>query len=109
WDDRLLAQQLKELSILDLDFSLEATGFEMGEIDMRIQGLTGAADAGGGDPAAVLPPESSHRAVSRPGHLVLLGRHGVYCGSALDSAGYAVLMDGEQAAMVFTDSPYNVR
>jgi hypothetical protein len=26
WDDRLLAQQLKELSLLDLDFSLELLG-----------------------------------------------------------------------------------
>src|SRR5260370_39875744 len=32
WDDRLLAQQLKELSLLGLDFDIEATGFEMGEI-----------------------------------------------------------------------------
>ena len=39
WDDRLLAEQLKELSELDLDFSLEVTGFEMGEIDLRIEGL----------------------------------------------------------------------
>src|SRR5690348_8810225 len=31
WDDRLLAQQFKELSLLGLDFSLELTGFEMGE------------------------------------------------------------------------------
>src|SRR6267143_1608411 len=31
WDDRLLAQQLKDLSLLGLDFSLEVTGFEMGE------------------------------------------------------------------------------
>src|ERR1700730_2791479 len=28
WDDRLLAQQLKDLSLLGLDFSLEVTGFE---------------------------------------------------------------------------------
>ena len=34
WDDRLLAQQLKDLSLLGLDFSLELTGFEMGEIDL---------------------------------------------------------------------------
>ena len=33
WDDRLLGEQLKELSHLDLDFSLESTGFSMGEID----------------------------------------------------------------------------
>ena len=41
WDDKLLAQQLKELSLLDLDFSLETSGFEMAEIDVRIESLTG--------------------------------------------------------------------
>ncbi len=44
WDDRLLAEQLKELSLLDLDFSLELTGFEMGEIDLRIASLEDASD-----------------------------------------------------------------
>jgi hypothetical protein len=29
WDDRLLAQQLKELSLSGLDFNIEVTGFEM--------------------------------------------------------------------------------
>jgi hypothetical protein len=40
WDDRLLAETLKELSELELDFSIEATGFTVGEIDLRIEGLT---------------------------------------------------------------------
>ena len=39
WDDRLLAEQLKELSVQGLDFALEVTGFEMGEIDLRIASL----------------------------------------------------------------------
>ena len=39
WDDRLLAKQLKELSVQGLDFTLEVTGFEMGEIDLRIASL----------------------------------------------------------------------
>ena len=33
WDDRLLAEQFRDLSLLELDFSLELTGFEMPEID----------------------------------------------------------------------------
>lgn len=37
WDDQLLGEQLRDLAALDLDFSLEATGFEMGEIDLRIE------------------------------------------------------------------------
>jgi hypothetical protein len=39
WDDRLLAEQLKELSLSGLDFNIEVTGFEMGEIDLRIASL----------------------------------------------------------------------
>src|SRR5438445_601207 len=39
WDDRLLAQQLKGLSLLDLNFNIEVTGFEVGEIDLRIASL----------------------------------------------------------------------
>lgn len=33
WDDGLLAKELEELSRLKLDFSIELTGFEVGEID----------------------------------------------------------------------------
>jgi ParB-like chromosome segregation protein Spo0J len=39
WDDGLLARQLKDLSLLGLDFSIEVTGFEMAEIDLRIASL----------------------------------------------------------------------
>jgi hypothetical protein len=107
WDDRLLAEQLKELSILDLDFSLEATGFEMAEIDLRIEGLTTAEDEAA-DPADALPSPSDVP-ISQIGDLWQLGRHRVCCGSALDPRTYALLMDCERAAMVFTDPPYNVK
>jgi ParB-like chromosome segregation protein Spo0J len=39
WDDKLLAEQLKALSEVELDFDLEVTGFAMGEFDLRIEGL----------------------------------------------------------------------
>ena len=39
WDDKKLALQLKELSELVLSFDIEATGFELPEIDFRIQSL----------------------------------------------------------------------
>ena len=44
WDEHLLAEQLKELSELDLDFALDVTGFEIGEIDLRIEELSSASD-----------------------------------------------------------------
>jgi hypothetical protein len=106
WDDRLLAEQLKGLSELELDFSLDVTGFEMGEIDLRIEGLV--AEPEGDDPADALPEPQSGSPVSRPGDLWLLDRHRVYCASALEEVSYAALMQAEKAAMVFTDPPYNV-
>jgi hypothetical protein len=39
WDDRLLAQQLRELSLLGLDFDVTITGFDVAEIDLRIASL----------------------------------------------------------------------
>ena len=46
WDDRLLAEQLRDLSLSGLDFDIEVTGFEMGEIDLRIGLARGHARAG---------------------------------------------------------------
>ena len=106
WDDRLLAQQLKDLSLLGLDFSLEVTGFEMAEIDLRIESLEdlpGPDD----DPADALPGPANPP-LSKIGDLWMLGNHRVLCGSALDAAAFAALMGDERAAMVFTDPPYNV-
>jgi hypothetical protein len=37
WEEGLLAEMLKGLASVELDFSLEATGFEIGEIDLRIE------------------------------------------------------------------------
>jgi DNA modification methylase len=107
WNDRLLAQQLKNLSLLDLDFSLEVTGFEMAEIDLRIEGLESPPDADD-DPADVLPEPSAGPPLSKNGDIWLLGRHRVLCGNALDAAAFAVLMGQERAAMTFSDPPYNV-
>ena len=109
WDDRLLAEQLKELSLVDLDFSLEVTGFEMGEIDFRIESLDlGEPGSNKPDPADEVPDISEGNPVSRPGDLWLLGRHRVLCGNALEDGDLTRLMGGRRAAAVFVDPPYNV-
>ena len=36
WDKKLLAEQFRELCEVELDFNLEATGFEVGEIVARL-------------------------------------------------------------------------
>jgi DNA modification methylase len=107
WDDRLLAEQLRDLSLLGLDFSLEVTGFEMGEIDLRIAALEESL-APSDDPTDVLPEASVGPPVSQPSDLWLLGHHRLVCGSALDAGAIAVLMGEERAAANFTDPPYNV-
>ena len=108
WDDQLLAEQLKILSEMDINFSIEATGFTMGEIDLRIEGLS-APEEGKEDPANKLPPFPTGQPVTSPGDLWLLDRHRLLCGNALESSDYHTLMNGTTAAMVFTDPPYNVK
>jgi DNA modification methylase len=107
WDDRLLAEQLRDLSLSGLDFDIEVTGFEMGEIDLRIASLDDT-PAAGSDPADILPELSVAPLVSKLGDLWLVGRHSVLCGNALDPENFAALMGQQRAAMVFTDPPYNV-
>jgi DNA modification methylase len=105
WDDAKVAVQLKELSDLALDFDIEAIGFELPEIDFRIQSLDASDAADHADEfEASLGP-----AVSMAGDLWLLGPHRLYCGHALDAAAYAILMETENAAAVFADPPYNVK
>ena len=107
WDDRLLAQQLKDLSLLGLDFSLEITGFEMGEIDLRIASFEDTPTQDD-DPADVLPESPAGPPVSKIGDHWLLGRNRLLCGSALDTLAFTAVMGQEHAATVFTDPPYNV-
>jgi DNA modification methylase len=103
WDDRLLGEQLHELSELELDFSLDVTGFEIGEIDLLIEGAAPQAD-----PDDAVPRPQAGPAVCRPGDLWQLGPHRIYCGSAIEEDAYRVLMGEGRAAAVFTDPPYNV-
>jgi hypothetical protein len=80
WDDRLLAEQLKDLTSVDLDFEIEAIGFDMGEIDLRIESLSNG-NAVAESPIAFVegPP------VTEGGDLWLLDSHKVLCGNALDA------------------------
>jgi len=108
WDDRLLGEIFRDLSAVELEFNIEATGFSVAEIDLSIEGLTHKAN-GNPDPADDLPATPNRPPVAEPGDLWLLGRHRLYCGSATDAEAYKILMQGVNARMVFTDPPYNVQ
>jgi ParB-like chromosome segregation protein Spo0J len=104
WDERMLGEQLKILSELELDFDLEAIGFEVPEIDLLIDGLNTVPEA---DPDDRLP-DISETAITVHGDLWQLGKHRVLCGNSLITADYNRLMDGAKADLMISDPPYNV-
>lgn len=107
WNDRVLAETFEELSKLELDFSLEITGFSMPEIDVRISTLheSPMPDDPDDEPVSNIsgPP------VCKPGDLWLLGHHRVVCADSRDPKSYAALMQKGTATGFFTDPPYNVK
>jgi len=108
WDERLLAEQLKALSELDLDFSLELTGFSMGEIDVRIESLSASTQDNAPGPDDLLPTAAA-LAVTRPGALWLLERHRLLCADAQDPASYERLLQGALASVIFSVENFTSR
>ena len=105
FDDAMLKSLLTELT--SIDFEMELTGFDAGEVDFRVDGPAGPVVA---DPADAVPlVEEGTPAVTRSGDLWLLGRHRLICGSALDETAFESLLKGELARMVFIDAPFNVK
>jgi ParB-like nuclease domain len=81
WDREILAIELQGL--IDLDFDVELTGFEMGEIDILLDDVdeTRREAAGPDDESPDLLPGPS---VSQAGNVWILGNHRIMCGDALD-------------------------
>ena len=107
WDRRLLGEVFSGLAALELDFSLEVTGFSMTEIDLTIEGLS-VHMGEDPDPADALDDTDLTAAVTRPGDLWRLGPHRLLCGDALDPISFRTLMQGSLAQAVIADAPYNV-
>jgi DNA modification methylase len=104
WDERLLGQVLRDLTLQELDFNVTITGFDPPEIDLKIAALDEPSE--GPDPAdEPAPPGPS---VSRRGDLWILDRHRLLCADSQIAASYEVLLVGEKANIVFTDPPFNV-
>jgi hypothetical protein len=104
WDERLLGESFAELQALDLDFSIEITGFSLPEIDLTIQNLDLVA---GADVEA--QSATTGAPVCEPGDLWHLNEHRLLCGDAMIDGSFQRLMNGQVADLVFADFPYNVR
>jgi DNA modification methylase len=105
WDRETLAIELQAL--IDLDFEVELTGFEVPEVDIILDDANEAKGKTAGPEDEVSEP-SLGPTVSKPGDLWLLGQHRLLCRNSLDEASYERLLEGEKAEFVFTDPPYNV-
>jgi DNA modification methylase len=93
WDENVLAKQLLEL--LDVDFDIEALGFELPEPEIQPEP----------DDAPSIE-EVEHR--TKLGQLWKLGDHLLYCGDSTEEATFTRLMGDEKAHLIWTDPPWNV-
>ena len=106
WDRDILAIELQAL--IDFDFDVELTGFSLAEIDLVLDEAS-EADPDGSDAEEDQVLFATGRPVSRQGDLWQLGRHKLLCGDARISIDFEALLGAEQADLVFTDPPYNVK
>jgi DNA modification methylase len=105
WDKAMLKIELQylQMALPDLNFDLDLTGFDEKEISF-ILGNT-AEDEVEDD---VIPLEKSVPSITKTGDCWILEKHCVMCGDATNREDVDHLMNGEKAAMVVTDPPYNV-
>jgi ParB-like chromosome segregation protein Spo0J len=99
WNNTLLIEQLKELSLAIPDFAIETTGFELSEIDV----LTGGG-ALGTRKRGRRPTPRPAPTVTSAGEWWLLGRHRVGCGNLADEVD-AMLAGEESVVVVLAASP----
>jgi ParB-like chromosome segregation protein Spo0J len=95
WNNTLLIEQLREVSLDAPDFAIETTGFELSEIDL----LTGGGDLGKRKPSRRPTPRTAAApTVTRAGEWWLLGRHRVGCGNLADAVD--TMLAGEENVVV---------
>lgn len=98
WDLDALRVEIGEL--IDLDFDMEAIGFEVAEIDVLLD------DGDSGEDVPI--PETPSNPVTRAGDVWQIGPHRLVCGDSLMADTYDALLGTEAVDAVFTDAPYNV-
>jgi hypothetical protein len=104
WNNALLTEQLREISLDAPDFAIETTGFELSEIEL----LTGGGPLGmrkqSRRPTRRPAPAPT---VARPGEWWQLGRHRVGCGNLADAVD-AMLAGEESTVVVLAANPATV-
>lgn len=109
WDVNLLQIEFSELEKLDLDVSLEITGFDMAEIDLILEPILTEENDKPDEEANAVPFIPEEEIVSKTSDIWLLGKHRIICGNSLEELTYEALFKGQKAVMGFFDAPYNVQ
>lgn len=102
WDNDLLALEFADLAGEGFDLSL--TGFDPDELTALMAPASGILDGADLDDAPPLPAEP----ITKPGDLIILGRHRVLSGDSTKAEDVARLMVGSVAECLWTDPPYGV-
>jgi DNA modification methylase len=106
WDQGNLGTEFCEL--LELGFDLELTGFDAIEIDMALDIEQPTAGIVEEVLAEDVEPMGEAKVVAR-GDVWRLGDHVIACGESQDAELLRRLMGERNAAVVFTDPPYNLK
>lgn len=105
-DGEELAKLLHDLDGLDLDMDL--TGYTDKQVDNLLADIRMEPVQDDGFDAAAAAEEVASLPQSTYGDIWQLGRHRLMCGDATKLEDMRRLLDGRQAAAIFTDPPYNV-
>jgi site-specific DNA-methyltransferase (adenine-specific) len=101
YDEEALAALIGEVGALDPEL-LEATGWDSKSVSDLLDGMQGEL------PVDVDEVPDEVPAISKLGDIWLLGEHRVMCGNSTEKEQLAVLMQGKEADLVWTDPPYGV-
>jgi DNA modification methylase len=104
WDPEILKIEFQHLSVADLEFDLEITGFDSAEIDLILDNTSKPLSV---DPSDEVPPFEP-TTISRAGDLWHLAGHRIICGDARDERTCSKLFGTDKASLMFADTPYNV-
>ena len=106
WDFVKLADIIDDLELNDFDISL--TGFD--EPELENFGIE--EDPTEHEPVEVVEDDYEEpddlEVTVQTGDIYILGNHRLMCGDSTKTEDVALLMDGKQADMVFTDPPYDL-
>ena len=102
----ILAIELQGL--IDIDFEVELTGFNLAETDFILDDAAQADPEGTDEPEGAVPSLWEVAGTCRS-DVWLLERHKLICGDARVIADYHALLGDQRADLVITDPPYQIQ